>query len=265
MNTILEERIGYGGNSSNDTGWGESPSPLTSSILPDFKLSTNTRNFQETKKTLQAFHEKMASYPKIISYDASVVFCVLLSLNKIATANMSALPIRDQEQIKSCIPDTFKNYYKEFTVEFDDQKDFILTFSQTNSDLKTNTKYTLNLFNTVINPNPKGLPGCDNAEDVKVENTEKEIIVGGKRIFNKKDIMRKAGIEPPEDFPKIEEKHRPSNKNPYELRTDILSMGVNIINTSIGTSELDSDAKTEKILAVASKLYDFVENKRKSI
>lgn len=69
-------------------------------------------------------------------------------------------------------------------------------------------------------------------------------IVKGKSFPDEENIRKSSG-----------------GKNAYEIRESILEKAINIIKVSGFTD--NTDRTVDKVLQVASKLYEFVENKRK--
>jgi len=53
------------------------------------------------------------------------------------------------------------------------------------------------------------------------------------------------------------------NKNAYEIRESILEKSIDVVKLSNGIVLGDIKLTTEKILEVASKFYEFVENKNR--
>jgi hypothetical protein len=71
---------------------------------------------------------------------------------------------------------------------------------------------------------------------------------------------RKPSVLPcPPPAPLIE---KTVNKNAYEIRESILEKSIDIVKYSTMGSKCDTDTMVNKILDVASKLYEFVENKK---
>ena len=99
--------------------------PLSS----DENLDPQRKKVEETKEMLNNFKDKVAKYPKRISYEGSMVLCVLLSLSPKATSNITGLPTEDQRIIAQLLPEKYLAKCGTFEVKFDDQKDFILIFT----------------------------------------------------------------------------------------------------------------------------------------
>lgn len=219
-------------------------------------LSDRLKSIEETKKIMTNFREKTSNYPKFLSYDGSVVLCVLLSLNNNATANMRSLPLADQEIIKNLLPQNIKDKPL-FEVSFDEEKDFILKFPTENA-LKDNI--TIRMFNSIIHPSSKDLH-----QDVSIEDKGDQIVLGRNTSFNKKNIQKLAGVnKSDENFDQVEEKpivsQKQSGKNAYEIRADVLKMA---IEWKVTTHDQYSPWQTEDdVMELAKKFYKFVENKR---
>src|SRR4051812_17046612 len=72
--------------------------------LQDLNKEVNVsykKSVEDTKRIIDTFREKTAKYPKHISYEGSMVLCVLLSMKKVAVVSMNGLPSIDQELIRS--------------------------------------------------------------------------------------------------------------------------------------------------------------------
>ena len=223
----------------------------------EMKPPVKDRNFEETKKLITNFKDKVANYPKYISYEGSMVLCVLLSMNNIAKVNLSNLPAIDQNLIKTLMSD---NVVKDsFQVKFDDNKDFILEFVNRAGPGQYNS---LNMFNSVAHPRAEDLNDL-NTGDVPVEKDGETISVGGKIVLNKKSIKKFIGLEPlkrdvkpsevESDF--SQKKQPVAGRNAYEIRSDILFMAIEFLNKQ-------DDATSDDVIDLAKKFYQFVENRR---
>lgn len=202
------------------------------------------------------FKSKIMTFPKHLSYEGSVVLCVLLSMNEVAYPNMVNLPIADQTLIKSLLStrDISLNL-DTFEVRFDEQKDFILKF--TPPPIYKNEEITLTMFNSVAHPRPEDLKG---AGVVPVEKDGDKIEVGGKIVLNRKGIERLIGVdnktksEPEEET--IPRRQPVAGRNAYEIRADVLQM-------AIDWAKVRNDVSTpEKLIQLAKYFYTFIENKR---
>ena len=136
------------------------------------------------------------------------------------------------------------------------------------SDPKERKEFTLPLFNTVAHPRSEDL---DSVSDVPVEENEGTIKVAGgtiefnkERLINLAAIPQKANVAPssrklPEfpDSPVI----KTTNKNAYEIRADVLHMAIDWAKVESSTENYQKPSD-EKLLALAKKFYQFVENRR---
>lgn len=287
MSAILEEGIGYGGN---DTKSDPRPTTQSSpsvnlpirtekwtfdevqkEMLNDGKKyisdQVNTmvekevqrrnseivanKKIEEVRQMMHTFKERVANYPKHMSYEGSMVLCVLLSMKRVAAVNMRSIPLVDQTLIKSLLPKEVD--VSGFDVKFDDNKDFILIFNP-----QDNENITLTLFNTIAHPRPEDLTPNS---DVKVEADGERIAVGDKIKMNKRTIQKLFGHEQSEHSVEKEEPSQrrqvASNRNAYEIRADVLQMALDwsIAKNKSGLSE-------EEVLQTAKKFYAFVENRR---
>ena len=285
MSAILEEGIGFGGNNTqSNQAPVPNPPPKTSyndvtPVLKDirevrqqkleeaktalensFPPAVKSKAIQETEKLISTFRQKMADYPKCMSYEGSMVLCVLLSMKKVAAVSMRNIPSVDQALIRRLLPKEAE--VSSFDVKFDDNKDFILIFNPTTSD-----HLTLTLFNTVAHPRPEDL--VVNA-DVQVESQGDDIAVGGGKIkMNRKIIQRLFGHETSaeksdsRDEQDDSPQRRPAatNRNAYEIRADVLQMAIDWarIEDSGGGYKKPSE---DQLLQLARKFYSFVENRR---
>jgi hypothetical protein len=233
-----------------------SQSPLnhiTESKVIGFTKNVNKPvTFDETKKVIQNFHKNMATYPKYISHEGSTVLCVLLSMEPNPSIRMEGLPVTDREIMDQLLPDNLANkIFDDIRVEFDDQKDFIVTFYNEEKPI-----HTIRLFNTVIHPPNTSVP----TSVVEVEDGDK-ISIGGKVVMDKKAVKKLIGFKPEIGPKKEEEKEEPrrqvSGRNAFEIRTDIMQMALDWAAAN-GKTNLSPD----EIVNVAKKFYSFVENKR---
>lgn len=229
-----------------------------SSVPPS--LSTNPvkrKAFEETKKIIDTFREKTASYPKYISYEGSMVLCVMLSMKDVATPHITNLPMVDQTTLRGLLPDKVAKKLDSFEVRFDENKDFII--KAPNAD---DTNVCISMLNAVAHPRPEDLKDSG-AGDVPVENDGDRIAVGGKIIMDKRNIQRLGGIivtgdHKPEADVELAPKRQPvSGRNAFEIRTDIMQMALDwsVANNKNGMSPAE-------VVNVAKVFYSFVENRR---
>src|ERR1035437_10607382 len=100
-----------------------------------------------------------------------MILCVMLSMKSSVEVKMDNLPVVDQTIIRSLIKDNICHDYSYFYVDFDNDKDFILTFKQRpNGAIEKKSGYleqTFNVFNTVAHPRQSDIEG--NAGTVPIE------------------------------------------------------------------------------------------------
>lgn len=207
---------------------------------------------REQIKILENFKTKLSVFPKHLSYEGSVVLCVMLSMEDVAYPNISNLPAVDQTLIRSLLPTEINNHIDSFIVEFDEQKDFILQFKSFGKE------FELAMFNSVAHPRPEDLRG---AGVVPVENDGDRIAVGGKIVLDKKGIKKLIGVEPlrknsddhqSEDVPR---RQAVAGRNAFEIRADVLDMALTY------TIHNKNTYTPTEIVDIAKKFYSFVENK----
>lgn len=214
------------------------------------------KNLEETKKMIQNFHEKVAKYPKHLSYEGSMVLCVLLSMKSTAYPSLNNLPMVDQTLIRALVPKKFISDLDSFAVTFDQNKDFDLKFTA-RSD---NEKYLLTMFNSVAHPRPEDLKDLSTGV-VPVEKNGDKIAVGGKILLDRKGIKRLIGVEPlKRDAKAVEQDDEPvrrqpvAGRNAYEIRADVLQM-------AIDWSIKDPNSSPDDVVDLAKKFYSFIEKR----
>jgi len=213
----------------------------------------------ETVQMIKTFREKVAKYPKHLSYEGSMVLCVMLALKEIAHPSLNNLPMVDQELIRALVPQKFLGDLDYFTVTFDDEKDFSMKFVCRNES----EPYLMTMFNSVAHPRPEDLKDRG-AGVVPVEKDGDRISIGGKILMNKKGVKRLIGVEPlkrdakrqESDEDAIPRRQAVAGRNAYEIRADVLQMA---IDWSTRNDEKTSD---DDVVDLAKKFYQFVENKR---
>lgn len=236
-----------------------------------FQLNSQTDNsvlkhksLDETKKLINTFREKVAIYPKYISYEGSMVLCVLISLNQSSNINLNGLPESDRNIILAMLSENAEKKITSkdslLTVMFDESYDFVLHYWIKKTGA-TKPENIINLFNTVIHSNPNDNP----TQYVPIENDGEKISLGGKITLDKKSMVEKIGIVPlknkgvnntitEEDI--VTNRRQPTTgKNAFEIRSDILGYALEYIQDQKKT------ATTDEILYVAKKFYSFVENR----
>lgn len=279
MSAILEENIGFGGNDSNIQPYPPKDSvnldPLlqearrlrAESKLKELKHTItqdslnkgkviSQKNFEETKQLIQSVNEKMASYPKhYLSYEGSMVVCVLLSMHESANVPLSSLPQKDQTLIKSIIPDEWKDETY-IVVQFDKEKDFIISLMSSDEKI---SPHRFTMFNTVAHPRPEDLTDTSKAE-VKIEEKEGTINLGGAITYDKKRLANLAAVSPRDnrtnEVPEPPSILKTTNRNAYEIRADVLQMAIDWARRE------ENPRSDDQLLELAKKFYTFVENRR---
>jgi len=213
------------------------------------------KSIEESRKLLDTFKEKVATYPKCLTYEGAVVLCVMLSVNVADRFNLDGMPIGDKALIVSLLPECAVAHLKRFDatigVEFDSERDFVMTYKH-----KDDVPTVLKFFNTVIHPQHL------ESNAVPVEGDGEKISLGGKLVFDKKRIQQLVGVGRFSEIPtprKEEEefvRRQPvSGRNAYEIRADVLQMAVDWSG--------NRSQKPEEIIEVANKFYGFVEDRRR--
>ncbi|HNV97351.1 MAG TPA: hypothetical protein PL028_03090 [Bacteroidales bacterium] len=225
--------------------------PLLKKISQGLTTSDFNDIVQEINKNSSAHHflnkdkQKSEFYSEFLSYEGSIIFCVLLSINKGKNININGIPKNDRDIILSRLP--FEASIKllkqeEFlNIEFDENKDFIITY------YKDETPIKLNFLNTIIHSSG------DLNKNIFIEEKDKNSI-----IFNQKI----TGINTSEVVNKEEElirRYPVVNRNAYEIRSDILQMAINWIEKQGNLGKKDE----VDILNLAKKFYEFVEGNRR--
>lgn len=219
------------------------------------------KSVDETKKIIENFRDKVANYPKCLTYEGSMVICVLLSLNPNPEVLVKNLPLEDQQIIQESVKGTMYNNFSYFYASFDNTKDFIFTFRM---DPEDEFKIEKNFINTVAHPRQTDLKNYGNGE-VPIEKDGNKIAVGGKIVLDKKGIKRLIGIDPlkrdassvTEDEEYVQPRRQPvAGRNAYEIRADVLTLAVDF-------GMLNKMSEPEDIIALAKTFYSFVENKNK--
>lgn len=284
MSAIRESGMGFGGHGRDDEyespftaqsssqSSSQSPSQAKSTTInldeDLIQLKTSTKNYEETKKIMENFNQKMKNPPNYMSYEGSMVVCVLLSLQSPANIRPDALPEIDKKLILRLIGNDTDGFGLKFTtidVVFDEQKNFSVS-------VKTPGKATKNftIINTVAHPRTEDL--ADISHDVKLNENGDKIEVGDLIILNKAKIakfMKLSGVpqnkradlselDPKTTAGQVITKPVVSGRNAFEIRTDVLNMALNFhINKKV-----ESNATEDDILLTARKFYSFVENRR---
>lgn len=212
---------------------------------------------EESRKLIESFAQNLKNYPKHLSYEGSVVLCVMVSINETESISINGLPSVDRELILSQLPDgaikKLQEFHAHLKVEFDEARDFILTYTPDNEDRGV----TLRFFNTVIHPQQ-----IDKA--VAVERDGEKISLGGKFQFDKKSIQRKIGLTDKHETDDDTDDSLPPRRQPiagrnaYEIRADVLQMAID------WASRNNQAVKTpDDVLTLAKKFYSFVEDRNR--
>lgn len=217
------------------------------------------KSIEESKKLIESFKEKVATYPKYLTYEGAVVLCVMLSVNEAESINLDGMPAGDKALILSLLPScavvNLKRFDATLKVEFDSERDFILTYKH-----KDEPPVALKFFNTVIHPDK--LPNTN----VPVEQDGEKVVVGSGSplvVLDHKRIQKLIGVVPPEK-PKKEEddevlprRQQVSGRNAYEIRADVLQMAFD------WAAQGNKYTTPDDIIGVAKKFYEFVEDRKR--
>lgn len=221
------------------------------------ETSAKQKSIAESKKLIESFKEKLGAYPKYLSYEGSVVLCVMVSINETRGVSLAGLPQVDRDLIISQLPpDATSKMTKgdaSISVEFDDIKDFVLTYTNGGT-----VSHKLNFFNTVIHP--QKLPDTN----VPIEQDGSKVTVGSALVLDRKRIERLVGNVPPdkshkeddEDFPR---RQPVSGRNAYEIRADVLQMAM---DWTVQHDPYNNKNEVD-ILNLAKKFYSFVEDRNR--
>lgn len=222
------------------------------SVIGNETYKSNLRGFEEAKKLIDNFREKVSKYPKYtISFDGSTKLCALLSLNTPAEISFGQLPMEDQDTLRKSIKNTPFSDISYFYVMYDEQKDFRFIFSKDKEE-----GIVVNMFNSFTHPEVVKY-------EIPVKKVGEQVNVGNSILLDKERIKKLIGVDPQkksnqEDDPTP--KRQPvAGRNAYEIRADVLQM-------AIDWSGRDSISKQysnpEDLIDLAKKFYQFVENRR---
>lgn len=238
------------------------PEPLSKSFNPPEINITSpniSKSVEESKKIIQSFQDKISNYPKRLSYEGSTILCVLLSLKKENSkvyGTIHNLPEEDRNLFQEHFPQS--PVPLEFYVEFDNNKDFDISFNPS-SDEKART---IKFINSVANP-VNSIGG-----QIPVEREDDQIKIGG-RLKVDANLIKKM-VNPNATFYTSDEKkekdytpqpRQQTNKNAYEIRTEVLKMAVDFSMALNSKGHLNTHTDDD-VLKIAKKFYGFVENKR---
>ena len=233
---------------------GGKPKILSSNFVGG-KPIEQSKKLAETKKLLDNVKEKVAAYPQYLTYEGSVVLCVLLSVNEGKSISLGGLPSVDRDMILDKLPTnaslSLLSATANLEVSFDETQDFILTYQ---CDTPETPPTIIRFFNTVIHPHHTQ----DKAVPIKRDG--EKISLGGKFMFDKKDIRRRMGLtsnhEKEEEEEYVSRRQPVSGRNAFELRTDLIQFSVDLL-----FHNNKNHISPEEVVAVAKVLYTFVENK----
>ena len=212
---------------------------------------------EESRKLLETFSKNLATYPKLLTYEGSVVFCVAISVNEGTSINLNGLPQVDKEAIISHLPQDAITKLSageaSVNVEFDEMRDFVLTYHTSKAE-----PVKLKYFNTVIHP--QKLPDTN----VPVEKEGGKVMVGTHLVLDQRRIAKLVGIAPHEKHKEEDEdapqRRQPvSGRNAYEIRADVLQMAIDWIHEKDEYGHKDEN----DVLNLAKKFYSFVEDRRR--
>lgn len=215
------------------------------------------KNLEETKKLLETFKEKVATYPKYLSYEGSVVLCVMLSVNEAESISLSGMPSVDRELILAQLPKDAPRQLEicnaHLKVAFDDARDFVLTYEDDKEK-----PVVLRFFNTVIHPQKL------RDTNVPIEKDGEKVFVGSSLVLDKKRIQKLVGTIPHEEKSSRDDEDMPrrqpvSGRNAYEIRADVLQMA---LDWSVKTDEFRKKTDDD-VVSLAKKFYEFVEDRRR--
>lgn len=210
---------------------------------------------EESRKLIDSFTQNLKNYPKHLSYEGSVVFCVAISVNEGSAINLNGLPQVDKDIILSQLPkdavQKLVNGEASINVEFDEVRDFVLSYYVSKDD-----PIKLKYFNTVIHPQKL------TDTNVPVEQDGGKVMVGSAVVLDQKRIQKLIGVAPQEK-PKDEEEYTPrrqavAGRNAYEIRADVLQMAFDW-----AADQGNKYTTPDDILSVAKKFYEFVEDRRR--
>jgi len=219
-----------------------------------------TKNLVETKKLIETFKEKIATYPKYLTYEGSVVLCVMLSINESESISLNGLPLVDRELILSQLPSDALKKLQEFNshikIEFDDTRDFVITYIA-----EGKPPLPFKFFNTVIHSQNRP------ETNVPIEKDGEKVMVGNTLVLDKKRIQKLVGapLHPSVGNDTIQtedvySRRQPvAGRNAFEIREDILECAVTVLLHN----NRDNKISPEEVVATARVLYTFVEDRNR--
>ncbi len=219
------------------------------------------RALDESKKIVENFRDKISKYPRHMSYEGSMVMCIMIALGggKETEFSLGALPKVDQKLIKSLMPEGWKDVCS-IRASLDEGKDFVIKVPK--SDIMPLFAFTL--FNTVAHPRPEDLQDIN---QIPIEEKGGILRLGGGAInFDKQRLADLAALPSQQREERVDVSSgtilKTTNKNAYEIRESILEKAVDVVKLSRGSESFGVDSFADKVLQIASRFYDFVENKR---
>lgn len=222
----------------------------------ELKTEINKKSLDESKKLLTNFKSALMNISYYMSYEGSMVVCVLLSLDSstFTVVKMKALPDIDKNMILEIIGNDCGMIIDSINVRFDEYKNFHCFVMYAD---KVGKQFSL--INTVANPRKEDLDDVIN-NTVSIKDDGDKISLGNGIVVDKKHIQRLIGVIPVEnkkesiDPETIPMRQSVSGRNAFEIRTDVLQMSLDFSRGKNYTEE--------QIIATAKKFYSFVENKR---
>ena len=218
---------------------------------------------EESRKMIENFKDKLSNYPKHLSYEGSMVICVMLYMQREVNVPLNSLPHIDQQLITSIVPDNYKGF-SSLVVKFDKEKDFSVSVTPWKSDEGKVQSFSFVLFNTVAHPRPEDLKDVTQGT-VEVEEKEGTINVGGSTIVLDKKRLANLAQLPSRDEQgwRQSEPEPPSilkttNRNAYEIRADVLQMAIDWAKNNESNQRSD-----DQLLDLAKKFYTFVEDRNR--
>lgn len=200
-----------------------------------------------------------------LSHEGSLIVSALIGVSESegggAWVYSSQLPSGDRDLIDELVYAKSKTFgdFDGYYVRFDGYKNFIFRV-----EAKGEPEIEVSLGNRVssIPPNEASRFG-----DVKVERRGKEILIGNKiklernRIQNLVQPASSNNNESQNGQP-LSQRQKVSGRNAYEIRADILENAIDVVKYSNTKQTEDVNTLVEDILDVASKMYEFVENRK---
>jgi hypothetical protein len=205
-----------------------------------------------------------------ISHEGSTIVSALIAVCDCSPAPVSLkqLPDGDRNIINELVYKLVGNRYdtKTFWVKFDDYKNFEFSME---TDTQKTKEIKKNEVHFTIGNRVSSIPPAETSRfgnDVKIERKGKDILIGDRIKLEKNKVQ--AAVQP------SHEDHRPASRNggftprqkvagrnAYEIRQDLIENAIDVIKLSNSTKNSNSDDITDEILNVATRLYEFVENK----